>query len=83
MIRRRLYAFVDFAELRRQGILLKEFPPHDWNIVQLLTADIADFRKFWTIFKPSCRIDEQIREYLGEELAFYFVYSSYTREMTK
>jgi hypothetical protein len=66
-----LYAFVDCAELKKEGILSHEFAPHDWQEIVRLD-EVVSLSHCWTTLFGNCSIEEMIRGYFGEELAFFF-----------
>lgn len=82
MCRQRMGHFIDIPELMRQGIVKFEFPPHEWAQVKEFDAEWANIWKFYAPMRWNYEEDDRVREYFGEELAFFFSWATFfTRSM--
>jgi len=77
MVYRRISDFVVMEELSKQGIVVAEFPSHDWSAICAFEKDFANVCKFWRplVFSYSC--DDDVRQYFGEEIAFFFSWATF------
>jgi len=80
IIERRLDDWVSILEMEHQGITSRHFAAANYGEMMKLHDDWADW---WLIFSiPDHEQDERIRNYFGEEIAFFFLwFAFYTRKL--
>lgn len=66
----RIGSYVNLPEYKRLGALSHTFPSHTDRINKELEEEWANLKLFYTTVQPH----DKIREYFGEEIAFYFLF---------
>lgn len=81
LVKRRLAQFVNVALLEKHGIIDGFFPPHCTSEIHRLTERWASLHPGDLIQWPGNQHDDMVRNYFGEEVAFFFDWLSYMTRM--
>lgn len=80
LIRNRMMEYVDLEELEASGIMIKMFPVHKW--MKLKKFEDQGWSRVCACCQcPSGRSVDEVREYFGEEVAFFFDWFNYYTRM--
>mmetsp|Transcript_39059 Transcript_39059/g.112216 ORF Transcript_39059/g.112216 Transcript_39059/m.112216 type:complete len:877 (-) Transcript_39059:108-2738(-) len=81
LIKRRIAQFLNVSLLEKHGIITGFFPPHHSADVQKLCAEWASLHPKNLLQWPGNQHDDMVRDYFGEEVAFFFDWLSYMTRM--
>jgi len=71
--------WLDFAEMKKQGVISLSFTGADFDEVKQLHSEWGSLTKIWMLPSSSC--DDQVRDYFGEEVALFFRWFAFYTQM--
>mmetsp|Transcript_29871 Transcript_29871/g.75185 ORF Transcript_29871/g.75185 Transcript_29871/m.75185 type:complete len:872 (+) Transcript_29871:145-2760(+) len=81
LIKHRIAYFMDLAALEKHGFIDSVFAVHHKHETEKLSENWGSLRPAAFVQWPGIQMDDDIRDYFGEEVAFFFNWLSYMTRM--